>query len=416
MKRIVFSVLIITASIFIAYHILSTWRGISLSQRAYTRESLLEAARIDPSNPDPFQKLGVLHQWDLLQVDLKKAARYFHKAIEKNPLEQEYWLHLARIYQRMGEAGASDRSLENAILVFPTSYRGRWVAGNLLLQQGELERALPHFSYILTHYPNQRTLVYEVWGKAVDEPDFILERLIPKDPSSLNQYLAYLYGIKDTKSAKKAWAKLVSLGYKADRREAIRHIDFLISRREFTEAAQVWKARLQEEGIAVPSNGNAITNGGFEREKVLGGGFDWRIGTVAGAEVSFDHSIAFEGKSSLKIAFNGKENVDFHHVYQHVALKSDTDYLLKAHMKTERVTTKSGLKIEVMGLDPRFYGASESLIGDNGWKELTVPFRTPPLSQGGMIRVRRARTEKFDRFIAGTVWVDNIQIREIIGK
>jgi len=413
MKRLIFSVLIITASIFIAYHIISTWRGISLSQRAYTRESLLEAARIDPSNPDPFQKLGVLHQWDLLQVDLEKAAQYFQKAIEKNPLEQEYWLHLARIYQRMGEAGASDRSLENAILVFPTSYRGRWVAGNLLLQKGQLERALPHFSYILAHYPNQSTLVYEVWGKAVDEPDFILERLIPKDPSSLNQYLAYLYGIKDTKSAKKAWAKLVSLGYKADRREAIRHIDFLISRREFTEAAQVWKARLQEEGITVPSNGNAITNGGFEREKVLGGGFDWRIGTVAGAEVSFDHSIAFEGKSSLKITFNGKENVDFHHVYQHVALKSDTDYLLKAHMKTDRVTTKSGLKIEVMGLGPRFYGASESLIGDNGWKELTVPFRTPPLSQGGMIRVRRARTEKFDRFIAGTVWVDNIQITEI---
>jgi tetratricopeptide (TPR) repeat protein len=416
MKRLIISLLIIIASIFVAYHILSTWRGISLSQRAYTRESLLEAARIDPSNPDPFQKLGVLHQWDLLQVDLKKAAQYFHKAIEKNPLEQEYWLHLARIYQRMGEAGASDRSLENAILVFPTSYRGRWVAGNLLLQKGELERALPHFSYILAHYPNQSTLVYEVWGKALDDPDFILERLIPKDPSSLKQYLAYLYGTKDTKSAKKAWAKLVSLGYKADRRGAIRHIDFLISRREFIEAAQVWKARLQEEGIAGPSHENAVTNGGFEREKVLGGGFDWRIGTVSGAEVSFDHSIAFEGKSSLKIAFNGKENVDFHHVYQYVVLKPNTDYLLKAHMKTEDVTTKSGLKIEVMGVGPRFYKASEALIGDNTWKGLTVPFRTPPLSQAGIIRVRRARTEKFDRFIAGTVWVDNIQIKEITGK
>jgi len=385
----------------------------SLSQRAYTRESLLEAARIDPSNPDPFQKLGVLHQWDLLQVDLEKAAQYFQKAIEKNPLEQEYWLHLARIYQRMKEADASERALENAILVFPTSYRGRWVAGNLLLQQGELERALPHFSYILAHYPNQSTLVYEVWGKAVDDPDFILERLIPKDPSSLSLYLTYLYGTKDTKSAKKAWARLVSLGYKADRRETIRHIDFLISCRELNEALQVWNARLQEEGLSVLSDGNTVTNGGFEREKVLGGGFDWKIGNVAGAEVSLDHSVALEGEGSLRIAFNGKENVDFHHVYQYVALKPKTDYLLKVHVRTQDVTTKSGLKIEVLGLGPRFYGASESLTGNNDWKELTVPFRTPALSQGGIIRVRRAKTDKFDRFIAGTVWVDNVQIREM---
>lgn len=413
MKRFIFPLLIIIASIFAAYHIIATWRGMSLSQRAYTRESLLEAARIDPSNPDPFQKLGVLHQWNLLQVDLKKAARYFQKAIEKNPLEQEYWLNLARIYQRMGEAGASEHALENAILVFPTSYRGRWVAGNLLLQRGKLERALPYFSYILAHYPNQSALVYEIWGKAVVDPDFILERLIPKDPSSLNHYLAYLYGTKDTKSAKKTWAKLASLGYKADRRQTIRHIDFLISRRELTEAAQVWKARLREEGLAVPSDGNTVTNGGFEREKVLGGGFDWRIGTVAGAEVSFDHSVAFAGKSSLKIAFNGKENVDFHHVFQYVALKPNTDYLLKALMKTQGITTKSGLKMEVLGLGPRFYGASESLTGDHHWNEVMVPFRTPALSQGGMIRVRRARTDKFDRFIAGTIWLDNVQIREI---
>ncbi len=416
MKRLVFSILIIIASIFAAYHIISTWRGTALSQRAYTRESLLEAARIDPSNPDPFQKLGILHQWNLLQVDLKEAAKHFQKAVEKNPLEQEYWLHLARIYQRMGESSASERALKNAILVFPTSYRGRWVAGNLLLQKGELESALPYFSYILAHYPNQSTLVYEVWGKAVDDPDFILERLIPADPSSLNQYLVYLYGTKETESAKKTWAKLVSLGYRAERSETIRYIDFLINRRELNEAFQVWKARLHEEGLAVPPGGNTVTNGGFEKEKVLGGGFDWRIAPVAGAEVSLDHSVALEGKSSLKIAFTGKENVDFHHVYQYVALKPNTDYRLKANMRTEGITTKSGLKIEVVGLGPPFYGASESLTGDNGWKELTVPFRTPALSQGGIIRVRRARTDKFDRFIAGTVWVDNVQIRETTGN
>jgi tetratricopeptide (TPR) repeat protein len=413
MKRLFCLLLIIIGSIFVSFHIIRLWRGMALSQKAYTRESLLEAARVEPSNPDPYQKLGVLHQYNLLQVDLNESVRYFQKAIDKNPLEQEYWLHLAKIYQRMGNPTASERALDNAIFVFPTSYRGRWIAGNLLLQRGEIERALTHSAYILTHYPNQSSLVYEVWGRAVDDPDFILEKLVPHNPSSVNQYLAYLYGIGDAQSAKKGWAKLVSLEQKLDREQTIRHIDFLISRGELAEASRVWKMKLREDGSSVPSGANTVTNGGFETKEILGRGFDWRIGTIAGTEVSFDHSVAFEGKSSLKIEFDGKENVDFHHVSQYVALKPSTDYLLKAHMKTEGVTTKSGLKMEVFGVGPRFYGASESLIGNNGWKEVLVSFRTPADSQGGIVRVRRSKTDKFDRFIAGTVWIDNIRIEEI---
>jgi hypothetical protein len=81
-------------------------------------------------------------------------------------------------------------------------------------------------------------------------------------------------------------------------------------------------------------------------------------------------------------------------------------------MKTKAITTQSGLKIEISGIGPEFYGASESLSGDNGWTELTVTFRTPPQSQGGRVTIRRKKTEKFDRFISGTVWIDNVSLKE----
>jgi hypothetical protein len=81
-------------------------------------------------------------------------------------------------------------------------------------------------------------------------------------------------------------------------------------------------------------------------------------------------------------------------------------------MKTKSVTTKSGLKIEISGIGPNFYGASEPLTGDNEWKELVITFRTPSQSQGGLVRVRRQKTDKFDRFISGTVWLDSFSLRE----
>jgi tetratricopeptide (TPR) repeat protein len=412
LKRLFFYLLILTFSIDVGYEILSIWRGVYLFQAPLSKEVLFKALRLQPMNPDSFYRLGLFYQWDIRNIDLKNSLHYFSQAIERNPLEQTYWINVAKVLKRMGDQKAFERAVENAILVFPTSYQGRWVLGTLLLQQGELEKALPHFSYILAHYPDQSSVVYDLWSKVINETDFILEKLIPKELASFNQYLSYLYGIGDSESAKKVWQKKVSLGFKTDRSETLRYIEFLISHSEANEALQVWMARLQEEELPISSDGNLVTNGGFEKEKLLGGGFDWKIENVSGAKVSFDQSVSFEGKSSLKIVFDGKENVDFRHIYQYVVLKPNADYLLKVHMKTKFITTKSGPRIEVTGVGQTFYGASESLIGDNEWKELSVAFRTPAQSNVGLIRVRRERTDKFDRFISGTVWLDNFQLKE----
>ncbi len=410
MKRLFFSILILILSSIAVYYILSFWKGISLYQSNLSRETLLEAIRAIPSNPDPYYRLGLFYQWDMLNVDLRESLKYLKEGIRRNPLEQEYWLNVARIYARMGERQASERALENSVLVFPTGYQGRWVSGNLL-QQEDIEKALPHFSYILANYPNQAPLIYDVLRKTIPDSDFILEKLVPKDPSSFKQYLSTLYEVGDKESAQKAWREKGSFGYQADRKETLRHIEFLISRGDGDEAFKVWKARLQEEGIST-SDSDLITNGGFEKEKILGGGFDWKIEKVPGAEISFDPSIAFEGKSSLKIVFNGKENVDFHHLYQFVPLKPNNEYALKAMMKTQALTTKSGLKIEILGIGPAFYKTSEPLIGDNEWKEVVVNFRTPAQTQVGMVRVRRNKTDKFDRYLSGTVWIDHVRLTE----
>lgn len=412
MKRLFFPILILLISLVVGYQILCLWRGISLYQDNFSKENLLKAAQAIPSNPDPFYRLGLFYQWDIRNIDLRESFKYFKKAIEKNPLEQGYWLNLAKILHRMGEIKASEKALENSIRLYPASYQGRWVTGNLLLQQGSLEKAIPHFSYILSHYPNQSHLVYDVLARAVNDFDFILEKLVPKDPTSFRQYLSYLYETGDKESIQKAWQRRDGFAYQPDRNETLRHIEFFISRGELHEAYLIWKSKLQEEGFDTSSDRNLITNGGFEKEKILGGGFDWKIEKVPGAEISFDPSMGFEGKRSLKIVFSGKENVDFAHIYQFVPLKPDTEYVLKVNMKTQAVSTKSGLKMEISGVGPAFHKESDSLIGDNEWKELMVTFRTPSQSQGGIVRVRRNRTDKFDRFISGTVWIDRVSLVE----
>jgi tetratricopeptide (TPR) repeat protein len=412
MKRVILSLSVLAITLLAGFYILSLWRG-SYPYGTYSSpEGLFQAIRLSSSNPDPFYRLGLFHQWEIHNLDLNKSLAYLRKAVERNPLEQEYWLSLAKIFQRLGEPKNSEKALQNATRVFPTGYQGRWTAGNLFLQQGEYEKAIPQFSYILTHYPNQSRLVYDLWEKVLGDPALMLERLVPQDPPSLSQYLSYLYEAGDKEMLKKVWGRRASLGYQADRAEIIRHVDFLISHGDLPEAYRIFKARLRDEGLLTPSGGNLIFNGGFEKEKVLGWGFDWKIETVPGAEISFDPTGAFEGKSSLKITFSGKENVDFHHVYQFACLKPNHRYILKAHVKTKGLTTRSGIKLEVAAIGPAFTASSQSLTGDNEWKELTVSIGTPDKTEGGIVRVRRERTDKFDRFISGMVWIDNVRLVE----
>ena len=228
----------------------------------------------------------------------------------------------------------------------------------------------------------------------------------------MNQYLTYLYEIGDKESAKKAWEKMASYGVKNDRGETLRHIEFLIALGDLNEASRVWKTRLREEGLSIPSDENLITNGGFETKEILGGGFDWKMINVPGAEVSFDHSMAFEGKRSLKIVFNGKENVDFRHVYQFVALKPTTRICSQGPYEDQGCDNKKWHPVR----DIRCWSSllwSIRIIDWRQWMEgVDDRLRTPAQSQGGVVRVRREKTDKFDRFISGTVWIDNVSLTE----
>lgn len=412
MKRLIIPFLVLFLAVLSGFYVLSVWRGSYPYGPAPSAERLIQAERFAPLNPDPYYRLGLFHQLEFHNIRPLKSLEFFCEAVERNPLELEYWKSLARILQGIGEGEAFERALRNAILVFPAGYPARWAVGNLFLQQGDSAKALPHFAYILAHYPDQSSMVYEVWRRVTRDPDFFLENLIPRDPSAYGRYLSYLYETGDKEMVRKVWQRRASLGYKAKPLESIHHMNYLISHGDLNEAYRIFEATLRDEGLPLPSRENLIVNGGFEVDRVLGGGFDWRIEPIRGAEVSFDRAIAMEGKRSLKISFNGKENLDFAHVFQFVSLKPKHRYILRAHLKTDALTTRNGIKLEIMGIGPAFYGSSESLTGDNDWKELTISFATPKESQGGVVKFRRESTDKFDRFISGTVWIDNVRLNE----
>lgn len=414
-RRIILGILVLLICCWAGVSIVYTWKGFYPYPPPFSAAGLLSALQYEPANPDPYYRLGLFYQWDVRHFNLEKAIYYLKEALKRNPLEQEYWLNLAKAFQKQDNYSLAEEALKMALMVSPTSYRSRWIGGNLFLQKGDYNQAIPYFSFILKNYPAQSRPVYEVWEQAGGDRHFILEKLVPEDSLSLSQFLSYLYEVGDGELALKAWQKRNNLGYKPSLPETLQVVDFLIAQRLLPAGFQIFQDLRRQEGFAT-SNKNLVTNGGFEEERFLGRGFDWHLDQSSSFNISFDRSVFYEGQKSLLITFLGKDNVHFHHVFQYVPLKPNQDYLLRAFLKTEAITTQSGIKLEVASINGSFHKQSATLTGSNDWQEMTISFRTPPILQGGLVRLRREQIQKFDRFISGKVWVDKVSLEEKRGS
>jgi hypothetical protein len=131
--------------------------------------------------------------------------------------------------------------------------------------------------------------------------------------------------------------------------ESVPLVDALIGEDRIGEAQQMWQDGLQasnwpEDG---EKNGSLVSNGGFEHD-IANGGFDWREVPLTATSFDFDSACANSGTRSLRVDFDGTENLDFGHLFQYAAVTSGTRYHFSAFVRTEGLTTDRGIRFEIL--------------------------------------------------------------------
>jgi hypothetical protein len=155
-----------------------------------------------------------------------------------------------------------------------------------------------------------------------------------------------------------------------------------------------------------------VFNGGFESDS-SGSPFDWGMGKAPGAALDFDTEVRHGGARSLRVQFDGSENVTRTGLQETVVLKPGR-YRFRAWVRGKDLSTDEGVALNVVGQDgpgPSF--TSEAVKGSTEWKlverELVAPVGTGLV----MIRLERRASLKFDNLLKGTLWVDDVSIRPI---
>ncbi len=375
------------------------------------------AGRIDASNPDfpartarAFSELGGEPGGD---ADPREIARAFEIATRLGPRRAENWAGLGEALDLAGDHDGAARAYRRAIELFPRSPDINWEFANFLLRSGDSAGAIAPLQAAMEGDPALRQGAFDLAWRAGIPRERILE-MLPARQEILSAYLDYLDSTGRVDAAADAWKRLLESPEPVNFDAACRHFDALLYAHRVDELAPMWAALARHDPERIhwqPDAANLVTNGGFE-EQPSGGGFDWRIVPVEGADASFDTEIAHGGSRSLLVQFDGKHNLDFGNVAQYVAAEPDTRYRFIAYARSEGITTDSGPRIAVYDAYDRAALAveTESVTGTTSWQEQRLEFRTGPKTKLLVVQVVRAPSRKFDNQIAGTLWLDDFSL------
>jgi O-antigen ligase len=221
--------------------------------------------------------------------------------------------------------------------------------------------------------------------------------------SVAQRYVRYLLADNPV-SAQIAWSYVLERGW-VDDALAGGYAQGLINRKQAASAAEAWG---EYAGSRCPGylKSTYVFNGGFELNPTRSP-FDWRIVERPGVTVSIDEQLAYTGRKSARIDFDGTENVNKSLMSQSAYLPPGR-YTFRARMKSDGLTTNQGPLFEIVGKG--LHVATEQLTGSSDWHLIEATFDVP--ADAGLVDLRLTRNEslKFDNKIKGTVWVDDVAI------
>lgn len=359
----------------------------------YAEQDIKELSRL----PQVLYGFG-LQAWQELDAD--RAAKLFRQVVARNPLDMDAWFKLAKAEIETGNAG-----LARKIATFchtRISQVLRWKQTHTLLAHDlDMQDIFRHnLNYLVSRKKWLTDIFYLLDIHTKYETGRALALL---DRGNRQTYLKWLVRWKRDEAAQTTWKAIEADG---DVTDALLqdYVHFLVSQKDVAPAAMIWRRHTGLHGIV---------NAGFE-DKIMGHGFGWRI-SESGNEKTWQGRRVYgqskKGTHALRISFLGKENLDWHHIYQIVPVTPETSYQLTYWRKSKGVTTDQGPFVEIYSYDVRgLYKKGTMAVGSRDWEQVAVEFTVPADCHAVVMRLRRNTSLRFDNKIQGVLWVDDFAL------
>ena len=377
-----------------------------------TRQGYERAVRLEPQNARNWYLLGRSYLYDVGDPEPARAGQALRKAVALDPYSAEALLDLASAYDGEGNGIEARAAFIAAQRVYPLSAEVAWSYGNFLLRQGENDAALAQLRKALEVDPQRSAEAFSRVLSAVPDLNKVLDIMVPATPEAYLPILQLLSAPDSLADAELVWYRLVALRPKVPMREMVPFFDALIRGRRPDDAARLWSQAasiMQNPPPPDPPN-SLLWDGGFE-SGYSGGGFSWTFTSLArDVQIGWDRSQKHSGEQSMRILFNGRENLRFSDLCHQFVPEGGQHYLLSAWVKTQALSSSEGIRLEIHA----FSGAgtvlaeSDEIHGTQDWQELQLRWDAPPDSGFGNVCIARNMSDKPGSDIQGAAWIDDV--------
>ena len=386
------------------------WRADSCAGER-TEPGWTRATQIEPGYGEYWYNLAVFHRTDFEHANLALAISELKRASADDPRSADYWAELGDTYEAENNLPAARDAYQRALENYPDSGDVHWRYGNFLLRQGQTSEAYSQLREALVSDPKVTELAISRIWRATGDSKALLGTVLPNTDLALRLALKFFCDAEEPDAAMLTWQRIVAAGRTQPLNASFALIDLLASRGRSDDARTVWTQALQLSGTASAfSDASLIYDGGFEAEP-SNGGLDWRVDTIHGCEVALDPSIFHSGHHSLRINFDGTQNLDYRGVGQRIPVKPGTRYEFSGWLKTAAISTDSGVRFALEPDSRTMQPVTlENLTGDHGWTNEHAEFTTTADTHFLILVVRRFPSRKFQNEISGAAWVDDVSL------
>jgi O-antigen ligase len=333
------------------------------------------------------------------------------KALRRDPNDPDRWCNAGDRLLQVGHPAEAAYCYSRALALGPHIPPILMQAADFYFANRQVTPALASMSRILADTNTYDDLIFGWYAKNKIPIAEILRHGLPPGPRAAQACLRDMMAANDLTGGMETWHWIVAHGL-GDDRLAREFVDYLFGKREYANAANAWA-----EYLGPRRNGylesDWIFNGSFENP-LSESAFDWRIDAHEGVEAAEDAHMAQSGSHSMRIHFEGKENLDYHGVTQTAFVKPGL-YRFEAYMRTEDLTTDKGAGFHIYDRESsaRLDVRMESQNGTHGWTKIERVITIPRETQLLNIEVYRQPSLRFDNQISGTVWIDSVSLSPV---
>ena len=379
-----------------------------------TRLEVIErGAALEPGNAEAWDLLGRYRQLDFASADPQQELADYQRAVQDDPLSATFWMNLAGAYEANGDLGAAQNAFERAHSVYPLSAEVAWNYGNFLLRQEKEAEGYAEIRHAVQSDPRLLTLaISRVWRSSQDV-NILLDQVLPADQDAYVQALNFFASIRQPDAALSVWRRTLALGKILALPRTFPFLDELIQDDRSTDAKQVWIEALTAAGLPheEPLNHSLVWNGGFSSD-FSNGGLGWRWNSPIGVAVDFDAAPPASGVRAVRLDFGGGTNLELSQPMQYVPVEPRRTYHFHAYMRTEEITTESGMRFSLV--DPNHDDAvnmlTDNFVGSHNWTALDLDLTTSAQTHFLLLRLLRAGSRLFENKLSGTVWIADVSL------